>query len=214
MLRHMNGYQRRKQQKRDSIRRAALELFNLHGTKRVSMTEIAARAGVNPVTVYNHFGDKEGLIRDVLTGLIETHWTRYRELLESPIPFMEKLKRIVIDKSEMARLHGNELLRTALSENQEYGEMIDTLYRDEVTPLFIRFIQDGQERGFVRKDLSTDAISLYIDMFTTYARTHPEVFADQDRLEHLTQDIWNLFLYGLIGKMDEPMVQPTGGINE
>ena len=52
----MDGFNRRKEQKKESIRRAALELFKVYGFKKVSINDIASKAGVSQVTIYNHFG--------------------------------------------------------------------------------------------------------------------------------------------------------------
>ena len=51
----MDGFERRKEQKKESIRRAALELFQNYGFKKVSVNDIAERAGVSQVTIYNGF---------------------------------------------------------------------------------------------------------------------------------------------------------------
>jgi len=195
----MNGYQRRKQQKRESIQRAALELFSVHGIKRVSIAEIAKMAGVNPVTIYNHFQDKNGLVRDVINELITSQWGKYREILENEQPFLRKLEQIITSKMEAANLYGNELLRTALSEYSDIREMVETLFESEINPLVTRFIREGQENGSINHELSVDTIAVYLDMFTSLARNHPELFSEKKRMTEFTREIWSLFLYGLIG---------------
>ncbi|HOV96406.1 MAG TPA: helix-turn-helix domain-containing protein, partial [Thermomonas sp.] len=47
--------------KRAAILEAASKLFVQHGFSGVSMDQIAAEAGVSKLTVYSHFGDKDGL---------------------------------------------------------------------------------------------------------------------------------------------------------
>ncbi|GJM81486.1 hypothetical protein HMSSN139_39820 [Paenibacillus sp. HMSSN-139] len=44
----MNGYQRRTEQKREKVKRAAVELFTAYGLDKVSLAEIAKQAGVRP----------------------------------------------------------------------------------------------------------------------------------------------------------------------
>ena len=98
----MDGFERRKEQKKESIRRAALELFQIYGFRKVSMNDIARRAGVSQVTIYNHFGSKETLTRDVMKWYILTLVEKYKGTIEKEIPFREKLEYIVFDKSEIA----------------------------------------------------------------------------------------------------------------
>jgi TetR/AcrR family transcriptional repressor of mexJK operon len=45
------------------ILEAAQRHFNAHGLERASVEAIAADAGVSKMTVYNHFGSKEGLFQ-------------------------------------------------------------------------------------------------------------------------------------------------------
>lgn len=47
--------------KRAAILDAAKQLFTQHGFDGISMDQIAAEAGVSKLTVYSHFGDKDGL---------------------------------------------------------------------------------------------------------------------------------------------------------
>lgn len=199
ILKKMNGYQRRKQQKRESIQRAALELFRIHGIRKVSIAEIAEKANVNPVTIYNHFQNKDGLIRDIIDLLITSQWEKYRKILESKQSFSQKLEQIVAGKVESANFFNSELLQTALSADSNIREKVEMLYRNEITPLLIKFIKEGQERGHIRRNLSADAITIYFDMFISLARTHPELFSDKKQTLNSTREIWSLFLYGLMG---------------
>ncbi|MDG4858444.1 TetR/AcrR family transcriptional regulator [Streptomyces sp. T-3] len=53
-------------EKRQAITRGARTVFGREGYTRASIDAIAAEAGVSSRTLYNHFGDKEGLFRAVL----------------------------------------------------------------------------------------------------------------------------------------------------
>jgi hypothetical protein len=69
----------------------------------------------------------------------------------------------VSDKIERAGLYNNELIQTAISEDIGIKAMVEPLYKDEINPLFIKFIKDGQDGGFIKSDLSVDTISIYIE---------------------------------------------------
>ncbi|MFW6598921.1 TetR/AcrR family transcriptional regulator [Propionibacteriaceae bacterium Y2011] len=45
-----------------AIRRVALSLFETEGYANVTVAQVAASAGVDPMTVYRHFGTKHGLV--------------------------------------------------------------------------------------------------------------------------------------------------------
>lgn len=56
------------------VRRAALSLFAQSGYAAVSMRDIAARVGVRPGALYNHFPAKQDILKDLmLTHMAELH---------------------------------------------------------------------------------------------------------------------------------------------
>src|SRR5690625_5360989 len=87
-----NGFQRRKERKKRHILQAALDLFMTNGTKKVTISEIAQVAQVSQVTIYNYFGDKDRLIRDVIIFYIDNVWGAYEVLLDSDESFTDIIK--------------------------------------------------------------------------------------------------------------------------
>jgi len=63
--------ERQKQQTREEIARAAMELFLGRGFDAVTVAEVADAAGVSEKTVYNHFSTKE----DLVFPDVEQRWT-------------------------------------------------------------------------------------------------------------------------------------------
>ena len=57
--------------KRAAVLDAAMRLFSEQGFDAVSMDQIAQSAGVSKLTVYSHFGDKEGLLSAVVRSYCE-----------------------------------------------------------------------------------------------------------------------------------------------
>ena len=53
-----NGFERRKERKKTDILQASLNLFIKYGTKKVAISEIAQKAQVSQVTIYNYFENK------------------------------------------------------------------------------------------------------------------------------------------------------------
>ena len=57
--------------KRAAILASAKQLFAEHGFDGVSMDQIAQAAGVSKLTVYSHFGDKDGLLTETVRAHCE-----------------------------------------------------------------------------------------------------------------------------------------------
>jgi TetR/AcrR family transcriptional regulator, mexJK operon transcriptional repressor len=69
--------------KRAAIVRAATELFLRQGYQATRTEQIAAAAAVSKQTVYNQFGDKETLFRDIVLGVTATAETFAAELTDA-----------------------------------------------------------------------------------------------------------------------------------
>jgi AcrR family transcriptional regulator len=67
----MDGFARRKEQSKEDIRKAAWELFSQFGVDKVSIADIAHKAGVSQATIYNNFSNKESLAREFVTNAVE-----------------------------------------------------------------------------------------------------------------------------------------------
>ncbi len=63
----MDGFQKRTEAKKDKIIEQATYLFQEHGFSDTNIQDIAKYAGVSPVSIYNYFGNKEGVLAVVLT---------------------------------------------------------------------------------------------------------------------------------------------------
>jgi AcrR family transcriptional regulator len=60
-----DGFTRRKEQSKEEIRKAAWELFGQFGVEKVSIVDIARKAGVSQATIYNNFGSKDALAKRI-----------------------------------------------------------------------------------------------------------------------------------------------------
>ena len=98
----MNGFERRKEMKKNSILEAALALFIKYGINKVPVSEIAKEANVSQVTIYNYFESKDNLISEVIIFYVNKVWAEYEQLFHSDLPFPDKIKQIVFDKKMVA----------------------------------------------------------------------------------------------------------------
>ena len=198
----MDGFQRRKEQKRDNILKAAFELFQIYGFKKVSINDIAYKANVSQVTIYNHFGSKDGLIREVVQAQLQSILDRAREIMAEDKPFPEKLETIVFDKTEIASQFRGELMKTALQNDPEMQQSIDSLWQTKVNQVTIDVIEEGKRQGFINPQQSHEALLLYLEILRR------GVFASSDLIEKIEPDtdffreLNYMFIYGLIGKRE------------
>jgi len=195
----VNGFERRKEQKKDSIRRAALELFQALGFKKVSINDIAQKAGVSQVTIYNHFGSKDELVRDIMKNLLYRMLGKYRDIIKENIPFPEKLEMIVFDKSVLVSQFHGELTQTLLSQDLEMQQFVESIWQGEINQLLIDLFEDGRKQGYINPDLSQEAILTYYEIIRQGMYNSPHIQARMEQNPKLIRELISVFTYGLKG---------------
>ena len=196
----MNGFKRRKEQKKESIRRAAIELFQTYGFKKVSLSDIASKAGVSQVTIYNHFGSKEELVHDIVKTVFHSFREKYRAIIEGEKPFPEKLEIIVFEKTELASQYQGEWVQAVVQSYPETQQFIETTWRQEVNKLMIDFFEEGKKQGYINPELSLEAILLYLEVLRKGIFASSGLIAKTGSSEKLMRDLISLSIYGLVGK--------------
>jgi AcrR family transcriptional regulator len=65
------GHQKKSEQKKSKILHSAAKLFLAHGYQNTKIQDIAKDAGVGPTAVFFHFGDKDGLMAELVSYVLE-----------------------------------------------------------------------------------------------------------------------------------------------
>ncbi|TLS38742.1 TetR/AcrR family transcriptional regulator [Pseudalkalibacillus caeni] len=199
----MNGFERLKQKKKMNILQAAFDLFNEKGIKQVKISDIAKKADVSQVTIYNHFTNKEELIREVIKDYTHKKFEEYSSLLESDEPFHEVIEKFILDKVEALDTLNKDLLTEVLDRDEELKVFVDHFYKHYSMPLFVSFIQKAQENGDVDPTLSLEAIMLYLDMVKKQIESLPADYFTDSRQSKFRNDIMQLFFYGVSGRKQQ-----------
>ena len=192
----MNGYQRRTEAKKKAIISAARELFTERGLTDVGVGEIAAKAHVSPVSIYNYFGDKNTLATEVLIGFLDKTIKEYEEILDRDIPFPEKLKIVMVKKQEAVI----EVGRSHFSEYAWGKNGLQKIYWEAAAAksaqIYLKFIELGKKEGLLDEHIPDQAILKYL-------YSSMSIMQEDDYLKTSSEyklGIIHLFLYGLLGK--------------
>lgn len=198
----VDGFTRRKERSKGEIRRAAWALFAQFGVERVTVAELARKAGVSQATIYNHFGSKEALAREFLTAMVEQLAHRVEEVIAVDRPYREKMLAFVQFISEITGR--GRPLGAGLSAFTGSVELLDDplikavrdAAQDRVAGLLLGLVREGQDQGQINPDLSKAALRIYflafMDLFTD-PRLQPRFYDDPD----LARDLGSLMMYGL-----------------
>ncbi|QFT89054.1 HTH-type transcriptional repressor Bm3R1 [Bacillus sp. THAF10] len=192
----MDGFQRRKELKKQSILEAGLALFMEYGIQKVSIAEIAEKANVSQVTIYNYFESKHKLSKDVFEYYITKASEDFEKLVYSDLPFPEKIKQIIFNKKEISKQIHQEFYYFLMKEYADEGNILEKIYVEKALPYFSKLFEEGKQQGYVDPNLSQEAILLYVQMLKDYMQRE-DVYT---KVLPLTEDITNIFFYGIIGK--------------
>ncbi|MCR2821453.1 TetR/AcrR family transcriptional regulator [Lederbergia panacisoli] len=195
----MDGFTRRKEMKKSDILNAAWALFMEFGVQKVSVAEIARKANVSQVTIYNYFESKENLVHEVIIFYIDKEWLEYELLLKSNVPFPDKIKQIIFNKKETANKIHEDFYQYFMKEYAAEMSYIENLYIEKTVPSFINLFNEGKEQGYIDKDLSNEAILFYIQMMKEHMQRE-DVY---QKVLPMTEELMNLLFYGIMGKKED-----------
>ena len=201
----MDGFARRKEQSKEDIRKAAWELFSQFGVERVSIVDIARKAGVSQATIYNNFGSKETLVRKFVTTMVDQLVNRVQEVLSYDKPYWEKMAAFINIIAEMMAngrpSEGNVTGFTnnyALQNDPEIKKIRDSA-QGRMTDLLLGLIREGKEQGQIHSDISEDALLVYFKAFMDIY-IDPQFQQQYYKNPKVVQDLGSLMIYGLGGQ--------------
>lgn len=194
----MDGFERRTERKKENIRNVAFELFSAYGVQKVSIAEIASKAKVSQVTIYNYFGSKDELLRDVLLSLLNKRLQKDMEVIESDLPFPKKIETYITEKTDELSAMNPDFIRSMKSEDPIIRQIAEDFTKNKYIPLILKLIEKGREEGYIQHHISNEAILLYINMFREGNRAEPLLNIGQSR--DLFKELVTLFFYGIFGK--------------
>lgn len=193
----MNGFEKRRDDKKKAILQAALELFDRYGFDKVTVTEIAEKAHVSKVSIYNFFGSKDTLRRIVIKDVLDESIAKIKDLVEKDGDFIQKIGEYIQIRT---RYHGRYSLQfffDAVESDQEVRQYFAD-FTAANKRLVMEFIEKGRQLGVFSPDISDTAIEMYIDMFQSYITQNREVRDTLAQSAKLAQEVNMLFLNGLL----------------
>jgi AcrR family transcriptional regulator len=195
----MDGFERRRNEKKKAIMQTALELFDQFGFDRVTMTEIAKKAHVSKVSIYNFFESKDNLRRTIMKELFDDALAKKIAFLEADEDFMKKVSGFITLQTQYYEKYSLKFFFDAVESDpviQQYFNEYTKASREFV----LQFIEMGKQEKVFSPDISTDAMEIYIDIFQSYFLSDSSIKM-REKIEHnleLAREINLLFIDGLV----------------
>jgi AcrR family transcriptional regulator len=187
----MDRFERRREHSKEDIRRAAEELFTKFGIDKVSVNDIALKAGVSQATVYNNFGTKENLIHDYRKSIVNTIAGKFRGILVLKKSYVEKLQGLLQSWIDLADRYKVEV-------DSPETKSAQSPIGSEIEGLFGEFIQEGKKQGNLRSDISDEAMIAYIKFYRQGVANNPKISARMRTDPQFSSDLLSLFMRGVV----------------
>ena len=173
------------------------ELFWKYGMKRVTVEEICEEAKVSKMTFYKYFSNKDELALAIIRSMIDETMKEFTNLMESDVPFREKVKGTVNLKMKQAGNISKEFLSDLhTGDHPELRAYLETKTKENLDML-IAYYRKAQEKGEIRKEIKIE--------FMIYILNQMIAMASDEKLTNLyntggelVMELTNLFFYGVL----------------
>ncbi|HXF60791.1 MAG TPA: TetR/AcrR family transcriptional regulator [Caldilineaceae bacterium] len=161
---------------RTRVLQAARAVFVRYGFAAATVEQIAQEAGVGPVTIYRHFGSKEGLV----AAFVQASSPRrlLRELAERPSGTLEE-NLIAFATTALRFIHDNrDLLQLAMQDSASGGALRDqfTGAQGRTAAALARYLAQQMEAGRLRRADPVDLAFAFVGMLFGHAFIGPHFY--------------------------------------
>ncbi|WP_135556914.1 TetR/AcrR family transcriptional regulator [Paenibacillus cymbidii] len=196
----MNGFEKRALRIKEKIRATTLEMMRISDPAGMRIADIAKNAGVSQVTIYNYFGSKEALVRDVFKGYIDQAVAEFEAFLNDGHTVKEKIAHILSLEKTTYHDFPPGMIRQLVGQDPELRDYIDMLYKERAIPLTVRIIEEGKASGEISAAVSVESVLTMMRLYMGQYETLLEIAQASDHMDELLEGLVHLFFYGICGK--------------
>ena len=174
----------------------AYDLFAKFGVKSITMDEIARNLGMSKKTIYQHFNDKDELVKLVVQSVMiqqESELQLIHATAKDPVDEVLKLSEYL--RSMFVNMNPFLLLDIKRYYPQAYKLFTD--YKEQcVISMLAENLKWGMDIGLYRRDLNIDILSR-LRMEEVEWGFNPAVFGEKVHLHEVQLQLIEHFLYGI-----------------
>lgn len=177
----------------------AMNLFWVKGYESTSVKDIVSATGMKPGSLYNLYGNKEGVFNAVLDRFSEINITIVREILDAPGNPLQNietfLKNVVLKNILNEDTQGCLLVKTLMvvPANDEKISNYISIYFDEVESLLKNALEKAVLLGFTSVDPNSFSKFIITTIYGvhSYKKVHNDTDVAKENIDILLQLLWN-----------------------
>jgi len=187
-------------EKHRQIIQTGQKLFFKFGIKRVTIEEICKEANVSKMTFYKHFKNKNELVKEITTLIMEVNLKKYREFMDrTDITFEEKIRQTIQMKMEGTSDISDAYFDDYMIHNDpELADFIQT----ESAKVYKEVLNDymeAQKRGEIRQDIKPEFIQYLLNHLLKMAKDE-KLSGLYEHTQEVIMELVNFFFYGIMNR--------------
>jgi AcrR family transcriptional regulator len=197
----MNGFEKRANLIKEKIMKTTLDMLRTSDPKRIRIADISKMAKVSQVTIYNYFGSKESLLREVFISYVDKIVRDFEEYMNGGHSLKEKIEYILFLEKESYREFPPGLMKELLKENHELIGYVEKVYKEITIPMTVRLIKEGQESGEISGDVSIETVLAFIQLYMNQYETILDMAQQSGDIDKFLEGMVHMFFYGVCGRV-------------
>ncbi len=174
------------------------EMFMTYGVRSVSMDDIARHLGISKKTLYQHFKDKNELVKKVTESVIEETKSEYEAVTNQANNAIEELYLM----SKCLRTHIENLNPSLVFDLKKFHAEAWDLFMDFEHITVYESIKDnlkrGKEEGFFRKEINSNVLAK-LRVEQVHMSFDPHAFPkDEFDFTEVHMQMFEHYVYGLL----------------
>jgi AcrR family transcriptional regulator len=181
----------------EAIVSAARSLFWKHGIRRISIEEICQEAGVSKMTCYKYFDNKVAIAKYIIEDIFETGLKAYKEIINSNIPYAEKVKKMI--ELKMSNVHeiSQELIDDIYKDKDEELDNTIENIKNKMLGIYLDDFRKAQKSGEIRSDVKPEFILYFLNSLTEML-TDKRLVEIYSNPEQMIAEVLSFFFYGIM----------------
>lgn len=195
----MQGLNHRTEKKKNAILKAAANLYKRYPPNKVGVRDIAKEANVSPVTIYNNFGSKDGLILELIKSIVGNQAEIYCTIFRSNSSFHEKIEALLFKQTQFFSDFHPEFINMLATDSAILSYLQET-YQEPLTSMFLETVAQGKAEGSIDPEFPDSLIISVIQLFNRDINSKDSLLLSNNRITDIHKQCLEIITYGISGK--------------